>query len=711
MIAPNKGYLVADLKQSEYVFMNIRRLTAVLTLIILLLAGRAWAEDPAPEGQKGSPGISFHEDMGDAMVRQATQVREDLEQRALSLFDRKPLGWNWKTIDNIYKYILTLPLKIPDLMHSVVEQSRLLGFVGSILMLTFLAAVLYSILGRHRVMALLEEKVEPFRSMIPEPIYPFLLSGLRIVISALIPLLLLGAYSLVNAMIEYDAAWFQLLGRLLKLWAVWALVLGIMKESLTRDLFEVTKNYGKFIYRLSRLILLYVMFGIALVWGAGVFNLPDDVLALLNFVISISIVMVLLVLFLNKKAMLSLIPNLPYRIYQSFLRLIQRYYFPIIFLSLFAGLLWCFGYIRLGRAALVKIWFTGAAYVIMMLGYHVLRNGLEKWHDKISLEDEAAQFFFHSLKSMLSYITSIATVMIVLNLLGLLVPLQQVMSFPIFQLGNTNVTPWILLKAALILGAFIFTSRLLQAYLDYKIYPAMGVDPGLAYALNTFFKYISYGIGIIISLNIVGLNLQFLLVFAGAIGIGIGLGLQNIAANIISGITLIFTGQLRKGDWIQVGDTMGVVTGIDLRATSVRSRDNIEYLIPNSDFTAGTLVNYTLTTPLIRIDLAVGVAYSSDPHEVTRIILDVARKEPLVSKEKPPEMRFVSYGDNSINFELLFWIDARTTARRRVRSSLYYSIFDALKAAGIEIPFPQRDVYIRQAVTPSPAPLPEGDNA
>ncbi len=689
--------------------MKIRRLIPILTLTIILFAGWTWAEEADTEQKKESqPGISFHEDMGDAMVKQATQVREDLEQRALSLFDREPLGWNWKTIDYLYRWVLTLPLKIPDLMRGVVEQSRLLGFVGSILMLTFLAAVLYSILGRHRVMALLEAKVEPFRSMIPEPIYPFLLSGFRIVISALIPLMLLGAYSLVNAMIEYDAAWFQLLGRLLKLWAVWSLLSGIMKESLTRDLFEVAKKYGRFIYRLSRLILLYVMSGIALVWGAGVFNLPDDVLALLNFVISISIVMVLLLLFLNKKAMLSLLPNLPYRIYQSFLRLMRRYYFPIIFLSLLAALLWCFGYSRLGRAVLVKIWFTGAAYVIMMLAYHILRNALERWHDKISLDDEAAQFFFRSLKSMLSYITSIATVMIVLNLLGLLTPLQQVMSFPIFQLGKTSVTPWILLKAALILGAFIFTSRLLQAYLDYKIYPAMGVDPGLAYALNTFFKYISYGIGIIISLNIVGLNLQFLLVFAGAIGIGIGLGLQNMAANIISGVTLIFTGQLRKGDWIQVGDTMGVVTGIDLRATSVRSRDEIEFLIPNSDFTAGTLVNYTLTTPMIRIDLSVGVAYSADPHEVTRIILEVARKEPLVSKEKPPEMRFVAYGDNSINFELLFWIDARTTARRKVRSSLYYAIFDALKEADIEIPFPQRDVYIRKSVMPSPPLLAEG---
>jgi small-conductance mechanosensitive channel len=682
--------------------MTIKRLILFFTVMTIVLPCVALSsETDSTDTEKKQPGLSFSEDMGDAMVRQASQVREDLEEKALRLFDREPLGWGLNTIDYLYKWILKLPLKIPGLMRMVVEQSRLLGFVGSILMLTFLTILFYSFLGRRRVMAKLETKVEPFRPKIPEPIYPFILSIFRIVIAALILLLLLATYLLVNAMVDYDAPWFQLIGRLLKLWAVWSLVNGMLREALTRDLFEVAQKHGKFIYRLANLVLMYVMFSIALVWGASVFNIRSDVLALLKFAISISIVMVLLLLFLNKRAMLSLLPKLPYRSYQSFLRLMQRYYFPTIFLSLLAALLWCFGYSNLGRKVLLKIWSTGVAYVVIMLTYHFLHDLLTKWSKKVNLEDDAPRFLLSSLKSMLAYITAIATVMVVLNLLGLLHPLQQVMSFPIFNLGTTLVTPWILIKAALILGAFIFTSRLLQAYLDYKIYPAMGVEPGLAYALNTFFKYTSYGIGIIISLNMVGLNLQFLLVFAGAIGIGIGLGLQNMAANVISGFSLIFTGQLRKGDWIQVGDTMGVVTGIYLRATSIRSRDDIEYLVPNSDFTAGTLINYTLTTPLIRIDLPVGVAYNADPRQVSDIMIDIALKEQLVSKKKKPVVRFVGYGDNSIDFQLLFWIDARTTARRKVRSALYFSIFDALKQANIEIPFPQRDVYIRSSVMPN----------
>jgi len=198
---------------------------------------------------------------------------------------------------------------------------------------------------------------------------------------------------------------------------------------------------------------------------------------------------------------------------------------------------------------------------------------------------------------------------------------------------------------------------------------------------------------------VVGLDLRFLLVFAGAIGIGIGMGLQSLVGNLISGFTLIFGGKLRKGDWIEVGGTMGMVTDIYLRATKVRTRDEIEYLIPNSEFIGGVLVNYSLGSPLIRIDVPVGVTYSADPRQVEQILLDAAHNEPLVSKQRAPAVRFTEFGDSSINFELLIWINVRKTPRRLVRSNLYFAIFEALAKAGIEIPFPQRDIHVRSMVS------------
>jgi small-conductance mechanosensitive channel len=305
---------------------------------------------------------------------------------------------------------------------------------------------------------------------------------------------------------------------------------------------------------------------------------------------------------------------------------------------------------------------------------------------------------YRSVKSLLVYTTLLATVLLVLNLLGLLGVLKQVMSFPVFILGTTGVTLWIILEAILILLAFIYSSRLLQAYLDYRVYPAVGVEPGLGYAINTFLKYLMLAVGFLIALNVVGLDLRFLFVFAGAVGIGVGMGLQSMAANVISGFTLIFGGKLRKGDWIEVADTMGMVTDIYLRATNVRTRDNIDYLIPNTEFISDTLVNYSLGSPLIRIEVPVGVSYDADPQVVSKILLDAAAREQLVSKEKAPAVRFVAFGDSSINFELLIWINVRTTPRRRVRSELYYAIFAELAKAGIEIPFPQRDIHVRSMV-------------
>jgi potassium-dependent mechanosensitive channel len=363
--------------------------------------------------------------------------------------------------------------------------------------------------------------------------------------------------------------------------------------------------------------------------------------------------------------------------------------------SFLAALLWCFGYRQMGRLVLAKIWFTLGAFLAIMLLYHTVSAWLAAWSRKLDHGDEAGQRFVRCLRSLLIYLTVVVTGMVVLHLLGLLDPLQRVMSFSIFQLGETQVNSWNILKGVLILFVFVLASRPLQAYLDYKVYPGLGIDPGLGYALNTFFKYVSLILGVLFSLILVGIDLRFLLVFAGAAGIGIGLGLQNMTANIISGFSIIFGGKIRRGDWIEVGDTLGVVLDIYLGATKVRTRDNIEYLIPNANLISDTIVNYSLSSPMIRIELPVGVSYNADPREVEKILIKAAEEEVLVSKHERPVVRFVGYGDSAVNFELLIWIDVRAVARRAVRSALYFTIFEELKKVSIEIPFPQRDIHIR----------------
>jgi small-conductance mechanosensitive channel len=678
---------------------TVKRLLLICVLVNLFFVtvSGAGAQNDAPpdRGENDQPTISISEGMGDAMAREAVRVRDQLRQSASSMFERQPLGWDWHTIDHLYKWILGMPMQIPTFMLVVMEQSRVLGFVGSVLVLTFLIALFYSVFGQKKVMGRIEIALELVRAKLPEVVYPFFLSAVRIVVAALIPLVLLVIYLLINAMIDYQAAWFRLTGRLLGLWGVGALIINLLRETLTRELFSVTVAYGKTIFHLTRLAVLYAIFGLALFWAAHVYSLRPDVLNLLRFAVSLSIVMVLFLLFLKKKAMLSLLPELPYKTYTGFVRLFGRHYYPLIFFSLFVALLWCVGYRKLGSTVLLKVWSTGTAYVAIMLVYHLVLGWLAGWHRRTPPDDETAQFLYRSFKNVLVYATVLATAMILLNLLGLLGQLQQLMSIPVFQLGQNTVTCWIIFKAVLILMAFIYFSRLLQAYLDYKVYPKVGVEPGLGYALNTFLKYFLAVVGFLTSLRVVGVDLRFLFVFAGAIGIGVGLGLQNMAANVISGFSIIFGGKIRKGDWIEVGDTMGMVTDIYLRATKVRTRDNIEYLVPNSDFISGIIVNYSLSSSFIRLELPVGVSYDADPGQVEQILLEAAKQEPMVVDYRQPAVRFTEYGDNSINFVLLFWIDVRHTPRRRVRSALYFKLFDDFKKAGIEIPFPQRDLHLR----------------
>jgi small-conductance mechanosensitive channel len=669
--------------------------------LILLFAGfltavpYVMARDKTDAAAKNSkPSIGISKEMGEVMIQQTSKVKEEFKEKARSLFERRPLGWDLNTLDYLYDLALSLPGKIPAFTRFVIEQGKVLGAIGSILVLLFLAAVFYSLLGQHRVMEWVEHRVQALISYIPEATYPFVISGIKVMVSALIPLLLLAAYALINAMINYTAAWFQFIGRLIGLWAAGALLLRLLKESLTSNLFKATSQYGRTIYRWARLALLYALFGMAAYWMAEAFTIREGVLALLRFAISVSITLVLLMLFLNKKAFMSLLPDLPVQSYVQFRRFLERYYLPLLIVSFLAALLWCFGYKDLGRLVLIKIWFSGVMYVFIMFFYHTVRRSLNIWFQRLDHTDETALMLAGALRAILKYATVVATLIIILYMLGLLDPLQRIMSFPILQLGDTNITFWIIVRAILILVAIVYVSRLAQAYFDYKIYPSFGVDPGLGYAINTIFKYISIGIGFLIALNVVGINLRFLLVFAGAIGVGVGFGLQNMAANVISGFTIIFGGKLRKGDWIEVQSMTGEVTDIYLRATKVRTRDNIEYLIPNSNIISNIVVNYSLSSPLIRIELPVGVSYRADPRQVEKILLAAAENEPLVDKTQRATVRFVEFADSSINFELLIWIDVRKTPRRQVRSNLYFVIFEALAKAGIEIPFPQRDVHI-----------------
>jgi small-conductance mechanosensitive channel len=681
----------------------------VAWLVLVVCCGAGLGAEKEKKGEPPpAPGVSLPQDVGKTFQIEASKVKAQLAKEAASVFKRQPLGFDADTLDRVSAWFLSLPGRTPALVKSFSRHLRVLGVIGTLIILAFLGIIFYSLAGWKQVLTFLEKRAQPLREHLSDIWYPLVLSGLRILAATLIPLIIFGLYSLIRGLIDYDAPWFVLTGELLKLWALGALVINGLREVLLAGHFPIPPDNARPVYRTARLIILYILFSLALVIGAKIFKVPKDILALLNFAVSLSIVLALLILLLRKQAILGILPELPYKTYQVFYHGLRRLYYPALFLTFLTGLLWCAGYKNFTVFVWQKTWAVAGAFLLIMLAFHKGRMILRGWIEKKDPSDHLARSVHSALYYLLIFATLTIGMVLILRLLGLYQPLRSVISFPLAFIGDRPISFWTLIKVGLIFIGLIFGSRLLRAYLDYQIYPLLGVDEGLAYSINTLLSYLIIFIGVLFALTIIGIDIRTLMVFAGAVGIGIGLGLQKIAANLISGFILIFGRKVRKGDWIKVENTVGYVRHISLSATTVWTRDNIEYIIPNNDLIAGIIVNYTLTNPEIRIHVPVGVSYNADPHEVVKILMAVAEKNEHILKKNKPRVWFTEYGDSSINFELLVWINVRKRSEKAMRSELYYEIFDALAQAGIEIPFPQRDMHIRSgSVSAVSAPEPE----
>jgi len=208
-----------------------------------------------------------------------------------------------------------------------------------------------------------------------------------------------------------------------------------------------------------------------------------------------------------------------------------------------------------------------------------------------------------------------------------------------------------------------------------------------------------------------GITWKVLLPFAGALGIGLGFGLQTIFNNYISGFILIISRNLKVGDVIEIEGNAGKAVGnetniiygkvvdVNVLTTRIHSVDGLEIAIPNSHFVAGKIINYTLSNELVRLHVPFGVAYSSDPQKVRKVLLDVAKRHPAVEKQPPPEVIFYEMADSALVFHLLVWVNVRKLWKTvALRSDIYFKAWDELKKAGIEIPFPQRDVWFRNTL-------------
>jgi potassium efflux system protein len=264
--------------------------------------------------------------------------------------------------------------------------------------------------------------------------------------------------------------------------------------------------------------------------------------------------------------------------------------------------------------------------------------------------------------------------------------------------GVTKTLPITLghLMTGLVVGALTYVSaRNIPGVLEITILKRLPMDAGARYALTTISRYTISAVGTIVAFSTIGINWSRLQWLVAALSVGLGFGLQEIVANFVSGLIILFERPYRVGDIVTIGQVSGRVSRIRIRATTIVDWDRRELIVPNKDFITGQLINWSLSDKVTRLIVPVGIAYGSDTVLADKLLRKVAKDHPQVLDEPGSSAYFLGFGDNSLNFELRAYIDEPLN-RIQVISDLHRAIDDAFKEANIEISFPQRDVHLDQ---------------
>ncbi|MCA9555688.1 MAG: mechanosensitive ion channel, partial [Myxococcales bacterium] len=288
---------------------------------------------------------------------------------------------------------------------------------------------------------------------------------------------------------------------------------------------------------------------------------------------------------------------------------------------------------------------------------------------------------------------------IVWPILGLQVTVIEAIKavdLPLFYVEDRPVSALSLVEFVVTVWAAVVISRWLRRFLTDRVYPRTGWDIGLTNAFNTLAHYLVLVVGMVVGLRFVGVGFSSLAILAGVLGIGIGFGLRNITENFISGLIILAERPIKIGDFIEVkdGSVEGRVESIRARSTTVVTRDNISMIIPNSEFVARPVVNWSHGDPKVRVGVPVGVAYGSDTDLVRKVLLEVAGRHGKVLKKPAPEVQFRAFGSSSLDFMLLLWIEEQQH-RFRIASDIHFAVDKAFRKFGIEIAFPQTDIHFK----------------
>lgn len=284
---------------------------------------------------------------------------------------------------------------------------------------------------------------------------------------------------------------------------------------------------------------------------------------------------------------------------------------------------------------------------------------------------------------------------VALVFVGLADDVVRLLDAAAFPIGQTRLSLLLLLKGALLLGAFVWIASFFSDLAERRLGSTLEVSPTALVLIGKAIKGAAFTLAILAALSMIGVDLTALAVFSGALGIGIGIGLQKLASNLLSGVIILLDRSIKPGDVITVGDTFGSISSLNSRYVSVVARNGVEYLVPNETFITEPVINWSYSNRFVRIDVNFGVSYDSNPHDVRRIAVETVQKVPRVQHMQQPVCHITGFGDSSIDFVLRFWIEDPQDGVTNIRGNVFLALWDAFKEAGIAIPYPHREVIIK----------------
>lgn len=369
--------------------------------------------------------------------------------------------------------------------------------------------------------------------------------------------------------------------------------------------------------------------------------------------------------------------------------------------------IWRYGLLLLHYLLFPILWFlmlTGSLQSLMTYGWStvlLVRLGTLLWWMLFYRIGVAVLYMLLGDDYMRRYhpllLTPLFTMALIVWVFSQFADVTILMRWVIWRPFDKPITLGSLFTAPITFYFLFYTSQAIQDLLQGIIVPRTGADPSVIQAVLTLSRYVVIIVGISIIAISLGANMSTLAFISGGLSVGIGFGLQQIVANFVSGIILLFERTLHPGDVVDVNGEMGVVERLSIRATTMRTPNNIKVIIPNENLLNSSVTTYTRRNRYVRALIVVGVSYQSDPHVVQDLLIATALSHEVVRKEPKPVVLFKDFGESSLDFQLAVWIDD-PLQMFRICSELRMMIWDAFAERGIEIPFPQQDLHIRSGV-------------